>query len=1097
MRSRGHSPLATRSRRRTNVIPRLDTLEERRLLAVAFVETPLPTLPGSNLVPFLVTHASDGSVWTIANQFPNPLSPSDHAIRTDAQGIQSDVPGLPSGENAVALFAGDKGAVWTVTDAPVGTGHVVKLATDYNVMGSLPDAPLSAALGADGDIWTTAHHTNGGNSYSIERFDPRTGVVTSFALPSGSTTLGTIVTATDGNLWAIEPDASKVAKISTTGQITEFSLSVRPWTITPGAGGFVWIAGADASGKPAILAVTPNGTESVATTLTQPTVGYPTSAVLGLSLSTAPDGSLWFLDQFESAAGHLKVDGSLDYFPLPELQSLPGSLTTDGGTGFEFTQATGSVFVHLETDAPDPTVLLTANSIEHVEGALPSGITIASFTTTDATAFPFDFTARYQIGNQPPQTGTVLSDGNGGFVVQTSGSDPIQRPGDEFLSVTVLDGNHNDAIGAKSSGIGAVTISEAPATILGQTFAASAGIAYTGTVATLFDPDASQANDAHTSVTINWGDESSSSPTSTGSISGTGVVDPSGHVYASPGTYTVTITANHGGTISTGTSTATVTIPAITAFTPVVAGYSQGHPSEARVAIFQTTSASIATNYQTVVNLPGYGDYQSPSRIVQVGPSSFEVWATADFSSWGEQSFGLYLESQNSGQWQSVQGDAIVTPAPVTASALPVYIGFAQGTYGFAYGYLASFTSGNPGAMSSDYHATITSSDGGVWDASVIGDGNGGFLVEGDHKFPTSLTSGTFPVTVRVDSVQPGGQVSNAATLTGNASVLAYSPIFGNASGTTAQATATVAWSGTVATFAASGVEYDPRGLTATIHWGDGSPDSSGQVVESATHDDGVYTYSVAANHVFAQPGSSSTTISLSASDGEQATATGSVEVLNAPPILTGAALAGTQGQTLSGVVASFRDSSSSMPSAFAATIDWGDGTTSKGTVSTYQDQFVIYGSHVYATAGPHAYGVIMQQSGGATVTTSGTVMVAASAPASGPIGTPAGDGPVGGRPMTIVSARTIRGKHGSIRVVVTLSGTVDTNAVSNASGYVLSESVKAGKHGTKVKIDSISSATYDPASKLLTLVPKGSFSRSVAFRLALAGSSTATTVAS
>ena len=214
MRTRGHSPLAIRSRRRTNIIPRLDLLEDRRLMAVAFVETPLPTPAGHRYAPSLVTHASDGAVWTIGLSFASGDSPlaTYRATRTDSLGVTTNVSGLPAGEVPVALFAADNGSVWTVTAGANGGGHVVGLNANFYSTGSLTgQTPISAALGADGNVWVTATPTESTGLPTVERFDPRTGNLVSFGLPSSSTSIGPIVAATDGNLWFIEPNANKVA----------------------------------------------------------------------------------------------------------------------------------------------------------------------------------------------------------------------------------------------------------------------------------------------------------------------------------------------------------------------------------------------------------------------------------------------------------------------------------------------------------------------------------------------------------------------------------------------------------------------------------------------------------------------------------------------------------------------------------------------------------------------------------------------------------------------------------------------------------------------------------------------------------------------
>lgn len=1097
MRTRRHSPLATRSRRRTNIIPRLDILEDRRLMAVAFVETALPVAPGHTYAPSHVARAADGAVWTIGLDLSSGnATPSTYrATRTDSAGVTTNVSGLPDGETPVALFAADNSSVWTVTAAASGGGgHVVKLNADFYSTGVLTDeTPRSAALGGDGNVWITATASSGTSNSVVERFDPRTGVFTRFASPSGSAPVGPIVAASDGNLWFVEPIAGKVAKVNTLGQITEYAAGITPWTIAAGAAGTTWIAGTDPAGHAVIAKVAADGTTTIATTIAT-TAGQSTpftdSHMSANTLAGAADGSLWFINATHGSIGHLKADGSLDDYPLPTMGTRPGSLTGDGGLGFNFIQSTIPGFANLRTDAPDPGVSLTAKSIEHAAGPLPSGLTIASFTTTDAAAFPFDFIARYQIANQAPQVGTVLSDGRGGFVVRTSGTDPVQRPGSAFLSVTVLDVKHNNSIGAKSSGIGLVKINAGAVTIAGLNLSATAGVAYTGTIATLTDPDGGVAGDSITQATIDWGDGGTSSTAVTpSSSSATNLAFPVGHVYANAGNFTITITANHGGTISTGTSSVSVKIPSVTAIAASTAGYSQGHRSEALVATFETATESVAANYRGRSDLPGY---PSTTRIVQVGSTSFEVWETIEFASWGETQLPLSVTTTDGFQ-SNVQSIAIVTPAPITASTLPIRVGAdSGGVYGFARGPIASFSSGNRHAAASDFRATITSSDGGSWRAWVVADGRGGFVVEGDHKFPTAAAAGTFVLTIKIDNYQEPGQLANAATLGATASVAAYVPGLGVVEGVSATAPVGEGWIGYIGSFIPSDPGAKASDFSVSVHWDDGTPDSPGT---SSPLGDGSFLIGV--GHVFPIVGHRTATIDIVSSTGGHATATATFHVLPPPFAAIGSALIGTQGTAISGVVATFHDATPSAPSAYSATIDWGDGTLSTGAVSTYQEAFVVYGSHVYATAGPHTYSVVMKENDGTPVTATGTITVAVTNPTPKPVGTPAGSGPVGGGPMRIVSARSIRSRRGLIRVVITLSGTVDAKAVSDASQYVLIEPGKLGKPGTKDKVAKITGATYDSSTKTLTLAPKGTFRRPVAFRVGIVGSASVTALAS
>ena len=75
------------------------------------------------------------------------------------------------------------------------------------------------------------------------------------------------------------------------------------------------------------------------------------------------------------------------------------------------------------------------------------------------------------------------------------------------------------------------------------------------------------------------------------------------------------------------------------------------------------------------------------------------------------------------------------------------------------------------------------------------------------------------------------------------------------------------------------------------------------------------------------------------------------------PPQLAGQTrlTAATEGVALPGAttVATFTDSNTSdTPSSFAATINWGDGTTTTGTVSGSNGTFTVAGGHTYADEG-------------------------------------------------------------------------------------------------------------------------------------------------
>ncbi|MBV9247810.1 MAG: S-layer family protein [Acetobacteraceae bacterium] len=94
-----------------------------------------------------------------------------------------------------------------------------------------------------------------------------------------------------------------------------------------------------------------------------------------------------------------------------------------------------------------------------------------------------------------------------------------------------------------------------------------------------------------------------------------------------------------------------------------------------------------------------------------------------------------------------------------------------------------------------------------------------------------------------------------------------------------------------------------------------------------------------------------------------------------------GATISGTEGQALNNVVvASFTDSYTVTPAGdLLATISWGDGTSSTGTVSGGKGAFTVSGSHVYNVDGDHQVSVTLAENapGTARATAVSTAQIA------------------------------------------------------------------------------------------------------------------------
>ena len=102
------------------------------------------------------------------------------------------------------------------------------------------------------------------------------------------------------------------------------------------------------------------------------------------------------------------------------------------------------------------------------------------------------------------------------------------------------------------------------------------------------------------------------------------------------------------------------------------------------------------------------------------------------------------------------------------------------------------------------------------------------------------------------------------------------------------------------------------------------------------------------------------------------------------PLSATGVPLSATAGVTVTATVATFTDADpAGTASDYTATIDWGDGTASAGTVGPAPaGASPSRGSHTYANAGTYQTSVAINDAGGATATATSTANVANPPPA-------------------------------------------------------------------------------------------------------------------
>ena len=198
-------------------------------------------------------------------------------------------------------------------------------------------------------------------------------------------------------------------------------------------------------------------------------------------------------------------------------------------------------------------------------------------------------------------------------------------------------------------------------------------------------------------------------------------------------------------------------------------------------------------------------------------------------------------------------------------------------------------------------------------------------------------------------------------------------------SGTEGSPTGTVK----LATFTDSEITNPAVGnFSATINWGDGTAPTNGTVVA-----EGGGVFDVDGNHTYAEEGPF--TISVSVNDGTNTgSTTDSATIADAALTASGKSITGTEGFALNNVeVASFTDANPGGAAGdFSATIDWGDGTHSNGTVVALAGGgFAVDGSHTYLDIRTFTTTVTINDDGGSHSQATGSATIGPFVPPNNP----------------------------------------------------------------------------------------------------------------
>ena len=279
-------------------------------------------------------------------------------------------------------------------------------------------------------------------------------------------------------------------------------------------------------------------------------------------------------------------------------------------------------------------------------------------------------------------------------------------------------------------------------------------------------------------------------------------------------------------------------------------------------------------------------------------------------------------------------------------------------------GAVATFTDPDPNSTAAEYTATINWGDGSApTPGTITGPTGGPFTVSGTHTY---TEEGTYAVTVTITDVDTPSNNATAHSTAIVADAALTAGTFTLVDGVEGVSPTTATFTFTDANPFATTADF-----TATFDWGDGTS-SAGTVTGPPG---GPFT--VTGSHVYTEEGFYTVHVTVHDDGGSTTSATGTAHVADAP-IAAVCSASPVSPMSFSGPVATLTDANPNGTVAdFTATIQWGDGGSSGGTVTgPTGGPFTVSGSHTYGSTGFFTITVSIVDDGGSTAMTSCVVLI-------------------------------------------------------------------------------------------------------------------------
>jgi len=646
------------------------------------------------------------------------------------------------------------------------------------------------------------------------------------------------------------------------------------------------------------------------------------------------------------------------------------------------TQSPRQVFDHLEDRCLMAVTTTQGLPVVAVEGATFSGV-VAEFTSNDAPQPLSNFTANIVWGDgNTTIAASIVNDSVLTGVFDVLGSNTYAEEGTYAVSVSIVD--------APPAGVPSSAVAASVATVSDAALAATgiptppklpegqivAGVpTFSGTVATFTDADPAGTVTDYT-ATITWGDGVNTNGVVSGPVAG--VFSVTGAHTFEEGSYPVSVLIQDSGRAkATAVTTFTITDPSpvVAPIAPAALFQTEGQAFTAPIGAF-TDPNLIATTSDFAVTITWGDTTTSTGTVSQGNDGTFVVTGSHTYAEENAAGYPVTFTVKDVGGGTLTKAAGvtiIVFDAPLNAEGIELAAVEGSALSIPASTVVATFTDANPAGTATDYGTTIYWGDG-MFESGVVVPIAGvastfNVTTAAGHTY---TEEGKFNVRVTI------GDVGAAFATAGSTATVSDAPLtaVGTAQG------ATVITEGTpttiqVASFADADLTNTvadplatPSDYSAVIYWGDGIS-SPGTIAFN-----GLTGFNVTGTHTYEEGTFPVRVVITDVGGGATATATTTLTAGDAT--LTAAAtppLTQTEGVPFTAQVGAFTDANPlGTVSDFAATITWGDTTTSSGTVSQLASgTFVVTGSHTYAedTTGalPYAITYTVKDVGGFTLT--------------------------------------------------------------------------------------------------------------------------------